>query len=694
MKQLKWVLIGLVGLVVGVLVGGFVLLSTFDVNAYREEIQAEVKKATGRDLRLSGAVDMRVSLTPAITAEDVGFGNADWGSREELATVKRFEVEVALMPLLAGSVQVNRLILVEPDILIETNAEGVSNLSFGGAEASAAEESTGEASTLDIGVDQVAIEKGRLTYRDGTTGQEMVVALDSLEAQAAGLSDPVKLALTGSLNDLAFEVDGALGSFEQLNEGPFPVDITAKAGGATVTAKGAIAEPKAGQGLDMAITARGAQLGDLGALAGAAVPALGAYELAAQVRQEGTAYKLSDIAASLAGSDISGEASLDIAGKPSISGNLAATKLDLAALTQATGGSDAGGGSDSGGGAASPYVFTEDPLPLDALKAVNADVKLSVARVVLPNGLSLSDLLIDLKLADGALRIDPLGALLSGGRIGATVSLDGSRKVPGLAMVLNVDKLDYGELLQDMGQNPGVSGTMDVTLDVKGAGKSMRAIASSLNGKAEVGSDGGVISNRLLKIVAVGLGDVLGPLMGDEKDARLNCMLVGFDIKQGLATSKAMVVDTEAFTVAGGGTVNLKNEQLNLNFDTETRETSIASLAVPFNVTGTLKSPSVAPDPLGTALGVAKTAGMVINPVAGLGVLIGNQLASSDEAKGAGACAAALAEVPKQQSTGGGVEGAAQGAAEGAAGAVEGAAEGAADAVEGAVEGIKSLFGD
>lgn len=690
MKQLKWALIGLGGLVLGVLVGGYVLLSTFDVNAYREEIQAEVKKATGRELRLSGPVDLRASLTPAITLEDVGFGNAAWGSRGELATIERFEVEVALMPLLTGNVQVKRLILVEPDILIETNAEGASNLSFGTGEA-AAEETASEGPGLDIGVDRIAVERGRLTYKDGRTGEETVVALHSLEAQAAGLADPIRLALTGSHNDLAFEVDGAFGSFDQLNDGPFPLDVTAKAAGATVTAKGAIAEPKAGRGLDLAITARGEQIADLGALAGAALPALGAYDVAAEVRQEGTAYTLSAIAATLGASDIAGEASLDLAGgKPAITGKLASEKLDLAALSAAGGGAGAGGG----GGGDGRYVFTEDPLPLDGLKAADAAVKLTAAQVVLPNGMPLSDLLIDLTLRDGALRIDPLGAVLSGGRIGATVSLDGSRQVPGLAAVLNVDALDYGQLLKLMGQDPAVSGTMDVALDVKGAGASMRAIAAGLNGKAEVSSDGGVISNRLLKIVAVGLGDVLGPLMGNDKDARLNCMLIGFDIENGLATSKAMVVDSEAFTVAGGGTVDLKTERLNLTFDTETRETSIASLAVPFNVTGTMKSPSVAPDPLGTALGVAKTAGMVINPVAGLGVLIGEQMAGSDERKGAGACAAALVEAPKRQGGAGAVEGAAQGAAGAVEGAVEGVADDAGKAVEGAVEGIKSLFGD
>ena len=182
-------------------------------------------------------------------------------------------------------------------------------------------------------------------------------------------------------------------------------------------------------------------------------------------------------------------------------------------------------------------------------------------------------------------------------------------------------------------------------------------------------------------------------MLGGDDDARLNCMISRFDIRNGMATSQAMVVDTEQFTVSGGGTVNLRAEELNLTFDTATREASIASLAVPFNVTGTLASPSVAPDPLGTALGIAKTAGMVINPVAGIGVLIGDKVAGS-AGGGDNPCVVAVDESAGGAAEPSVIESVTEGAGDAVGGAVGGAAEGAADAVEGAVEGIKNLFGN
>ena len=202
MKKLKWILGGLVVIVIAFAVTAYALLASFDVEAYRDVIQAEVRKATGRELTLDGPVDLRVSLTPAVTAERVAFGNAEWGSRPQMATLERFEVEMELMPLLSGEVKVTRLVLVEPDILVEVDAEGRSNLDFGGTVEEG--ESASAPPDLAINVNAVTIENGRLTYRDGASGEEMTVELDSLEATAASFSDPIALALQGRYKRAGF----------------------------------------------------------------------------------------------------------------------------------------------------------------------------------------------------------------------------------------------------------------------------------------------------------------------------------------------------------------------------------------------------------------------------------------------------------------------------------------------------------
>jgi uncharacterized protein involved in outer membrane biogenesis len=61
----------------------------------------------------------------------VSFANARWGSRPELAKAKRVAGSLALAPLLGGRIDIDRLTLFEPDVLLETNAKGVGNWVLG-----------------------------------------------------------------------------------------------------------------------------------------------------------------------------------------------------------------------------------------------------------------------------------------------------------------------------------------------------------------------------------------------------------------------------------------------------------------------------------------------------------------------------------------------------------------------------------
>ena len=90
------------------------------------------------------------------------------------------------------------------------------------------------------------------------------------------------------------------------------------------------------------------------------------------------------------------------------------------------------------------------------------------------------------------------------------------------------------------------------------------------------------------------------------------------------ARSRVLLLDSPAVTLVGHGQVDLGSEELNLGFDTETREPSLASLTVPFKVTGQLADPRVVPDPLGVAGNVAERIGGVAGTIPGLAESVGS----------------------------------------------------------------------
>ena len=197
--KLKWILTGIVALLVAAVVAAVAILSTMDFEQYRGVIEAKAKEATGRDLALNGPIDLSISLTPAIVVEDVTFANAEWGSREQMASLDRFEAQVELLPLISGDIKINRIVLVNGDILLETDANGKPNWQFqtagGEADGGSSGESSGSGSQKLPQVDSVAVENSRITYINGATGEQMVVAVDSLTVTEEG--DKLNVDLAG-----------------------------------------------------------------------------------------------------------------------------------------------------------------------------------------------------------------------------------------------------------------------------------------------------------------------------------------------------------------------------------------------------------------------------------------------------------------------------------------------------------------
>ncbi len=274
-KILGGIVIGLVALVVA----GVAILKSLDFNDYKGVIAEQVKAATGRELAITGSLELDVSLNPALTLEGLSFANAAWGSRPAMVGLERLEAEVELLPLLTGDVRVKRLVLIGLDVLAETDARGRGNWVFAAADSAKAAEPAADGAggaTLPV-VELVRIEDVTLVYADGVTGERMTFGIESLEARAKGLDAPLTIDLAGAYNGVAFKAKGSLGSLQRLRQGgaPFPVSLNAEALGATLGIDGAIAEPGQAKGIDLAISAKGSELQATLHAVRAVVPALG-----------------------------------------------------------------------------------------------------------------------------------------------------------------------------------------------------------------------------------------------------------------------------------------------------------------------------------------------------------------------------------------------------------------------------------
>src|SRR5579862_8134753 len=122
-----WSLAVVVGLAV---IGAGIFLATFDPDSLKPRIVAAVKQQTGRDLTLQGPIRVGLSLRPTHTVQGVAFANPPGFSQPQMATLDRLDLRLSLIPLLSHQIEIDRLVLIKPDILLETNAKGQRNWQF------------------------------------------------------------------------------------------------------------------------------------------------------------------------------------------------------------------------------------------------------------------------------------------------------------------------------------------------------------------------------------------------------------------------------------------------------------------------------------------------------------------------------------------------------------------------------------
>lgn len=302
--RLKLILTVAAGVILVVIVGVVLALRSIDFNKYKGLIAEQAKAATGRELKIGGNLALAIGFSPAVVVEDVSLANAPWGSRPEMLKVRRFEVEVALIPLIFRDIRIKRLILVQPDIFLETDAKGVGNWSLGGATPSApaaTKPAESKGTLAALAVEKVRIEKGNLTYRDGKTKRATGLFLDRLDLRAKDAASPLTIDLAAAFDGKTFTLAGTVGPLGEVlaPSRPYPVKLAFKAGGATIEMEGTIAKPMEAAGLDIKLAAKGQELAEVARLSGKSVPALGPFAVKAQVTGSMQSLSVSGIDASV-----------------------------------------------------------------------------------------------------------------------------------------------------------------------------------------------------------------------------------------------------------------------------------------------------------------------------------------------------------------------------------------------------------
>ena len=225
------------------------------------------------------------------------------------------------------------------------------------------------------------------------------------------------------------------------------------------------------------------------------------------------------------------------------------------------------------------HALSTQPLPLDRMRELDADVDLREARFIdVANGL-VQTARGHAVLARGVLDLRALDLGLADGHVTGSLHADASSTPATVTADLQARGLHVERLSARLAANGALTGTVDAQAQVKSRGASPRALAEAATGVVTLSlADGASVSRRLDAKLGLNGGEWLRTLLDKSARVPLQCAAVTLALDHGAATSRRFVFETADTALAGRGSVNLVDETVDVTLTPARKKLALLSL--------------------------------------------------------------------------------------------------------------------
>ena len=574
------------GLVLLIIVAAIVAPMVIDPNDYREQIQTVVKEKTGRDLAINGDLSLSVFPWIGIGINDVSLSNAVGFKAEPFAKIQEANVKVKLLPLLSQQVEVSTVVLKGMSLSLEKNKAGKTNwddMVQSSTEPDATKDKpTEESSNLAMGtiaIGGLQIVDAKITWDDASKGERYSLADLDLTTDALSLGSPmgVELALTVDSSKPKATVRLKLNGDLVINSTLDKFDF---------------------QGITLVIDAAGDPV------PGGAMTIDIASHLIADLASGGS-LTLNPLTIKFDDSTLSGNAAVNNFAKPTIQFDLAVDAINLDRYLPKPADTESGAQTTS----VAPSPVAVALIPVQTIRDLNIEGVFKVQSLIV-NGLTAEEVSVKLVAKNGVLKSEQgIKKFYNGSYVGETV-VDARQNTPRIIVTEQVTNINIEPLLIDLlGESP-IAGIANITAALTTRGNTVPAFKSALNGTAKFSFNDGAVTGvdvgALMKQAqAILHGDFVAAFVKDAGKTPFSEASGTVQINDGLVNNQDLIVTTPLVNVAGVGTANLVNEQIDYQLTLQRPQASdaeelgskdIKNILIPVNISGTFANPSVSLD--------------------------------------------------------------------------------------------------
>lgn len=550
----------------------------------------QIRAQTGRDVAFQG--DVSFSFWPVLGVETgpVTVGNADWAGPDPMFKAQSLSIGVAAADLVRGAIRIKRVVADAPELHLQQRADGRGNWEFETAPAAGESQATGEPATAaqsrELTLEQLRLTDARLTYlaagADPVTLNDVDVALDWPDPSGAA-----DIRIDAAPSGHAVEIVAQIAPFAGFIQGAVtPVTSKIKTPGGTIefVGRAGTAGDAAGRlGIKAQNTAR--MLAALG-VAGVDLPKGAGQSADISTQMTYTAdgrLSLRELVLGLDQNQLTGAADLSLAGKPTLTANLAAGALDFSELD---------GAKSAGTGGSAPAKTTDgwsrNPIDASALGLFDGTISLTADSIkTSTTQLGQTNIVVKVdqsRAVTDLVRVSAFGGVLSGQFV---VNNRNGLSVGGK---LSATDIEMKSALIDLADIKRLSGKATVEFDFLGIGQSVDAIMKSLSGKGSLKMAQGVIAG-------LDLNSLMNKGEGSGGTTVFDSLTATHAITGGNLMNQDLLLQLPNYRADGTGRIGIGARDIDYLFTpVATRANAGQGLAVPVRIKGPWSDPSIRPD--------------------------------------------------------------------------------------------------
>jgi len=614
MKKFLLVVLGLIVVLIGALVLAPFLIPT---DTYKEQVAQRVEAATGRELTIEGPVSLSLLPTIALEAQGVRFANVPDAANADMVALQEVQVELRVWPLLTGSVEVARFVLIQPVIHLEVDQSGRPNWQFGqpaaAAEDTAAQTGNGGVPSLpvaDLKLGDIRLVDGIVTYSDATNGTSERLEDIDMSLELPDLRSP-------------FAADGSL----EYKGKPVTLDLRVKSPLALIqSGASSLVATVSAPDLELAFDGQAQSGPATGVQGGIELDVRSIRELAAWLAEpldfegeglqtlriagqlEATPQRLAFTEAAIDLDEItsSGEFVADLQGTiPRLSG-----RLDVGALNvnpylppeAVEPGTEPE--ADGDGGEAPAAGWSDEPLALPPIGGVELDFALTVDSLQYQE-LELGRTALDLKLIDDVFTADLTEFRLYDGEGSGRLEVALVDGTPVIREDFRLEGLDARPFLSAVADLDRLEGTATLDLSTETRGTTERQLVENLQGKGNATFlDGAIVGINIAAMVRNVTSAFLDPEAREEQKTDFAELSGSFTIEDGIVVNDDMRLQAPVMRVNGSGRIDLPARRLSYRLEPKAAATlegqggeeDVAGILVPVVIEGPWDDLSYRPD--------------------------------------------------------------------------------------------------